>query len=222
MPPASLFTPRRRAAGYPKGSQPAENCTSGANVVGLRLRALRKEQKLSLRALAGMSGLSINTLSLIEHGRTSPSVNTLQQIAEQLQCPIAAFFEYSLEGKKVVYQQAGERPRVTFKHGTMEDLGAGMPRMGAEPLIFTMEPNADSGNSPSVHTGREFVYCIEGHILYLINNDAYLLSPGDSILFDAYLPHRWKNVDSMPSSALFVLCPMDAREHPSERHFMPE
>ncbi len=191
-----------------------------ADIVGTRLRTLRKERKLSLRTLAAKSGLSVNTLSLIEHGRTSPSAHTLQQIAEQLQCPVGVFFEEHHEVQHVALQRAGERRRVAFRYGTLEDLGAGIPRMGAEPLIFTMEPHTDSGKTPCVHTGREFVYCLEGHILYFVNEEPYLLGPGDSILFDSYLPHCWRNDDDAPSSALFVLCPMDARECPAERHFM--
>jgi transcriptional regulator with XRE-family HTH domain len=193
---------------------------SDVDTVGPRLRTLRKERKLSLRALAARSGLSVNTLSLIEHGRTSPGVHTLQQIADQLQCPVGVFFEARLENQHVVLQRAGERQRVAFRYGTLEDLGAGMPRMGAEPLLFTMDPHTDSGRTPCVHTGREFVYCIEGHILYRINEESFLLGPGDSLLFDSYLPHSWRNDDDTVSSALFVLCPMDTRECPAERHFL--
>jgi quercetin dioxygenase-like cupin family protein len=101
----------------------------------------------------------------------------------------------------------------------MEDLAAGMPRFGAEPIIVTLEPDADSGKKPIVHTGREFVYCLNGHLAYTVDNENYLLESGDSLIFEAYLPHQWKNIDSTPSSALLVLCPMDERDQPRERHF---
>jgi uncharacterized cupin superfamily protein len=101
----------------------------------------------------------------------------------------------------------------------VEDLGSGMPRLGAEPLIVTLEPNADSGSTPIVHTGREFVYCLEGHITYYVDDQTYRISPGDSLLFEAYLPHRWQNEDDTASKLLLVLCPMDDRDQPSERHF---
>jgi transcriptional regulator with XRE-family HTH domain len=188
--------------------------------VGQRLHELRATRRLSLRALAEQSGLNVNTLSLIENQRTSPSVSTLQQLAQTLQVPITAFFETDHGDKKVVHQKAGDRPRAAFKHGSMEDLGAGMSRFGAEPLIVTLAPKADSGKTPIVHTGREFVYCLEGHIAYIIDTETYLLEPGDSVLFEAYLPHHWKNLDATPSRNLLVLCPMDGRDRPSERHFM--
>jgi quercetin dioxygenase-like cupin family protein len=102
----------------------------------------------------------------------------------------------------------------------MEDLAAGMPLFGAEPIIVTLEPNADSGKKPIVHTGREFVYCLDGHIAYTVDNERYLLESGDSLIFEAYLPHQWKNIDATPSRALLVLCPMDDRDQPKERHFI--
>jgi uncharacterized cupin superfamily protein len=187
--------------------------------VGGRLREVRMGRGLSIRALAESSKLNVNTLSLIENGRTSPSVSTLQLIAQTLQVPISEFFETDHGNKKVVYQRSGRRPYATFTHGLMEDLGAGMTRFGAEPLIVTLKPKADSGKTPIVHTGREFVYCLEGHIAYHVDDQAYRLEPGDSLLFEAYLPHGWRNEDESASRLLLVLCPMDERDQPSERHF---
>jgi len=187
--------------------------------VGRRIREVRMGSGYSIRALAGLSNLNVNTLSLIENGRTSPSVSTLQVIAQTLQVPISVFFESDHGNKKLVHQRAGERPHATFTHGIMEDLGAGMARFGAEPLIVTLKPKADSGKNPIVHTGREFVYCLEGHITYYVDDQMFQLSPGDSLLFEAYLPHRWQNQDDLASRLLLVLCPMDERDQPSERHF---
>jgi transcriptional regulator with XRE-family HTH domain len=187
--------------------------------VGVRLRQLRATRGLSIKALAEQSGLNVNTLSLIENGRTSPSVSTLQQLAISLQVPVTEFFETDHGNKKIVLHKVNSRPKVSFSHGTIEDLGAGMTRFGAEPLIVTLEPNADSGKTPIVHTGREFVYCLEGQIAYTVGNETFTLGPGDSLLFEAYLPHHWRNLDNTPSKTLLVLCPMDERDQPSERHF---
>jgi transcriptional regulator with XRE-family HTH domain len=187
--------------------------------VGQRLREIRAARRLSIRALAELSGLNVNTLSLIENGHTSPSVSTLQQLAQGLQIPITTLFETGRGNKELVHQKHDSRPRVAFEHGFMEDLSAGMPRFGAEPIIVMLEGNADSGKRTIVHTGREFVYCLEGHVAYVVDGERYLLDAGDSLVFEAYLPHQWRNVDSTPSRLLLVLCPMDDRDHPTERHF---
>jgi transcriptional regulator with XRE-family HTH domain len=190
--------------------------------VGRRLRDLRAERGLSIRALAKESGLNFNTLSLIENGKTSPNVSTLQQLATTLNVPITAFFETEPHQKNIVYQKAGRRHQAAFSYGKLEDLGAGMKMTWGQPLRIILDPGADSGEVPIVHTGHEFVYCLEGRLKYVIENQSFLLEPGDSLLFEAHLPHRWENVGETPSVSLLVLCPTDDNDQPTERHFTSE
>ena len=190
--------------------------------VGRRLRALRDERDLSARAVAERSGLAVNTLSLIETGKTSPSVSTLQQIAVALDVPITEFFETGAPKSNIAHVRSDRRPRAAFAHGILEDLGAGMSRRAVEPFIVTLEPGAGSGADPIVHTGYEFVFCLEGRMAYTIEERTYLLEPGDSLLFESHLPHRWQNVDTIASRTILVLYPTDERDHPTERHFAPK
>ncbi len=211
-----------------RGSPPADPLQSGSepandNIdVGRSLRQLRLERKLSIRTLAEKSGLNFNTLSLIENGKSSPSVSTLMQLASALQVPITAFFDSGNSKKPITFQKDNQRRRVTFSHGTLEDLGAGLSLQGGQPLLVTLEPKAGSGQAPVVHTGHEFVFCLEGRLTYVIEDEVYLLEPGDSLLFDAYLPHLWQNDGEVASRSLLVMCPSDDRDLPTERHFKPE
>ena len=197
--------------------------TSQPNIninVGRRLRELRSERGLSIRALAEQSGLNVNTLSLIENLKTSPSVSTLQQIAATLQVPITAFFESDATRQNIIFQQAAQRIGTAFTYGNLADMGAGFALPGLEPFEVTLEPKAESGKTPIVHTGLEFVYCLEGQIGYEVDGQSFTLEPGDSLLFEAHLPHRWRNVGDTPSRSLLLLCPTDERDHPDERHFI--
>ncbi len=187
--------------------------------VGWRLRVLRTERGLSIRALAELSGLNVNTLSLIENGKTSPSVSTLQQVASALKEPITAFFETQALPKSVIFQKAEDRSLIAFAHGMLADMGAGFTSPGLEPFEIVLKPHSDSGEKPIVHTGLEFVYCLEGKIGYRVEDVEYILEPGDSLLFEARLPHRWFNLGGAPSRSLLLLCPTDERDHPDERHF---
>ncbi len=205
------------ARGLAVAATPAPNIS-----LGRRLRALRDERDLSIRALAEKSGLAMNTLSLIENAKTSPSVSTLQQIAVALEVPITAFFETDAPKNSVAYIKASQRPRAAFAHGTLEDLGAGLSHRAVEPFVVTLEPHAGSGEHSIVHTGFEFVYCLEGRIAYTIEERAYLLEPGDSLLFESHLPHRWQNVDGEVARTILVLYPSDERDRPTERHFASE
>jgi transcriptional regulator with XRE-family HTH domain len=190
--------------------------------VGRRLRELRTKQGLSIRALAEQSRLNVNTLSLIENGKTSPSVSTLQQVAAALSVPITAFFESQTAPQMIIYQPAGARQSAVFAHGALADLGAGFARPGLEPFLVTLELAANSGDTPIVHTGLEFVYCLEGCIGYTVEGQDFILEPGDSLLFEAHLPHCWRNAGKTPARSLLLLCPADANDRPDARHFAYE
>ncbi len=187
--------------------------------VGQRLRDLRTERGLSMRVLAELSQLNVNTLSLIENNKTSPSVSTLQQLAAALEVPITAFFENNQPQNSLAHHTAERRPRVALIHGTLEDLSAGLTSRAVQPFVLTLEPNADSGPQPIVHTGLEFVYCLRGEITYQVEDRAFSLGAGDSLVFESHLPHRWQNVSGVATQVLLVLCPADERDHPTERHF---
>lgn len=190
--------------------------------IGQRLRDVRAECGLSIRDLAKKSGLNVNTLSMIENGKTSSSLETLQQLSFALKTPITAFFEASAPKNKIAHYKASERPSVAFAHGMLEDLGAGMPRRGAETFLVTLKPHSNSGENLIVHTGREIVFCLEGQLTYTIEDLTFLLEPGDSLFFEAHLPHRWQNTGATPTRSLLVFCPSDEQDRPTERHFTPE
>lgn len=188
--------------------------------IGPRLRALRKRRGLSLRALAELSGLSVNAISLIERAKTSPSVATLHRLATALGVGITFFFEEE-KPRDVVLVRAGQRSRAMSAGVMMENLGSGLPDQIMEPLLVTLEPGAGSGTEPIVHLGHEFVFCLEGKIEYEVGGDKYLLEQGDSLLFRAHLPHRWRNAGSASSSALLVLQMQEGREESVELHLQP-
>jgi transcriptional regulator with XRE-family HTH domain len=189
----------------------------GEVLVGNRLRSLRRLQGLSIRLLAEKCGISANTLSLIENNRTSPSVHTLNLLAQGLGVALVALFEEEKPEHGLVYQQHGQRPQLKFASGTLEKLGEGLPPLGAEPIIVTLHTQTKEAEDIS-HNGREFIYCLEGKVTCHIANQDYVLSPGDSLLFDAKAPHHWMNSYKTFSRLLVLFCPMEGRDQPAERH----
>jgi transcriptional regulator with XRE-family HTH domain/quercetin dioxygenase-like cupin family protein len=197
---------------------PAEQLNSEINV-GRRLRDLRTERGLSIRVLAEQSGLNVNTLSLIENGKTSPSVSTLQEIAGALRVPVTTFFQVEAPAQSIVYQKAGERRSATFACGSLANLATGFAVSGLQPFVVTMAPKAGSGSRSIVHTGLELVFCLAGQILYQVDGQDFQLDPGDSLLFEAHLPHSWQNNCDGPSQSLMLICSADEHDRPDERHF---
>jgi transcriptional regulator with XRE-family HTH domain len=194
-----------------------EGASGNEHQIGARLRMLRRELKMSIRSLAEKCGISANTLSLIENNRTSPSLHTLQLLAAGLGVALISLFEEDRPDYALVYQRHGQRPQVYFGGGYLARLGEGLPPLGAEPILVTLEPGKIEA-ADITHVGREFIYCLEGGASCIVSNQEYNLSPGDSILFDARAPHHWKNTESSPAKLLVLFCPMEAHDSPFERH----
>jgi transcriptional regulator with XRE-family HTH domain/predicted Fe-Mo cluster-binding NifX family protein len=190
--------------------------------VGRKLRDLRTRQGFSLRALAEKSGLNVNTLSLVENSKSSPSVSTLQQLAVALNVPISGFFETEPVKHRVVFTPSDQRPQVNFGATRMQNLAKDLAGNNLQPFIVSLKPGMGSGDRMIVHTGHEFVFCLEGRIRYQIEGDEYLLSPGDSLVFESHLPHCWENNGQEDAQILLILYSSDAREEPGGRHFSPE
>lgn len=186
--------------------------------VGARLRALRQAKGMSLRALARASGLSANALSLIERGQTSPTVSTLYRLADALGVPITAFFQEVIERSPVVFVKAGERPRLLFARGLWEGLGGERFTGRVEPFVLTLEVGAHSGPHPMVHSGHEFVFCLRGLLEYQVEDQRYLLEPGDALLFAARMRHQWRNAGRTVTNVLFVLSGFEEGERLGPYH----
>jgi transcriptional regulator with XRE-family HTH domain len=187
--------------------------------LGARLRYLRQRHQLTMRELAENSGLSINTLSMIENGKTSPSISTIQQISQALDVPLVSFFETRSARKRIVYVRQQDRPKVNLGATLLEQLGRELVDSEIQPFVVTLEPGVRSGKKPIVHTGHEFVFCLSGQVQYTIEDENYLLNPGDSLVFESPLSHHWQNVSKQTSQFILVLCPSDDHDAPAEIHF---
>ena len=175
------------------------------NELGERIREIRQSRSLTIRELASQAEISINALSLIENGKTSPSVNTLRQIARALQVPMTRFFQPVMDEKSIVFTKASSRPKAMTKVALMEYLSKDLTGNVVDALVINAHPNMNSGNVPIMHAGCEFVYCLSGKILYSIDNEHFLIEPGDSLAFEASHNHQWQNLDPGVSQYLLVM-----------------
>jgi transcriptional regulator with XRE-family HTH domain len=186
--------------------------------VGKKLRLVREEQGLSQRELAQRAGISTNAISLIERDETSPSVSTLQNLAAALNIKISYFFDEN-EPSQVLHVKAKSRPAISSKGVQIEGLGGKLNYQEMEPFLVTLKPNSGSGERQVVHTGHELVYCLSGSVEYLIDGQIYPLEYGDMLLFEAHLPHLWRNVTDADATILLVLQASGQTVQSVERHF---
>ncbi len=187
--------------------------------LGERIRSIRTRKGFTQKQMADKSKLNINTLSMVEKGKTSPSIGTLQRLARALDVPIAEFFDSSESANKIVFTPQHSRPDATCCHALIQNLAKGIKNSTIEPFIITMQKDAGSGGRSLIHSGFEFAFCLSGEILYQIEEIEYPMKPGDSIVFPAQMPHRWENASNNESQMIIVFTPLFQNPDQGKTHF---
>ena len=173
--------------------------------IGSKLKAIRGEKRISLRTLAKLSGLSVNTLSLIERNITSPTVNTLYSISRALGVKINYFFDEEKIEEAILTRHDQRMAVETRERGLrLENLGAGLIQQGLEAYVISAVKDAKSGGKGVSHLGDELAFCLRGKFRFEIKKKQYTLEEGDSLLFKGSLPQQWHNVGPSESVLLVV------------------
>lgn len=177
--------------------------------IGREIRNFRKKMDLTIAELAKLAGLSAGMLSKIENGHASPSLGTLQALSRALNIPFTAFFRKYEEERDASYVRAGQG-LVIERRGTRAGheyrlLGHSVGKsISVEPYLITL--TEESEVFPLFqHPGTEFLYMLEGKMLYMHGDRSYPLSPGDSLFFDADAPHGPEELLDLPIRFLSII-----------------
>ncbi|MCR9501918.1 helix-turn-helix domain-containing protein [Vibrio vulnificus] len=63
-----------------------------SKIVGKKIKEIRKKKALTIQELAEISGVSEGHVSRLENGLKSPTISTLEKLANALDVPIVYFF----------------------------------------------------------------------------------------------------------------------------------
>jgi transcriptional regulator with XRE-family HTH domain len=162
--------------------------------LGSQIRLFRSQLNLTIGELAKRAALSPGMLSKIETGAASPSLETLGTLARALNVPVTALFRKYEEEREAAHIKAGHGASVDrpgSKFGLAYRL-LGHPikrsRVSVEPCLVTIK-DATADFSSLQHNGVEFIYLLEGKLVYRHGQKTYLLNPGDSLFFDGDITH---------------------------------
>lgn len=178
-----------------------------STAVGLRIRAARKAQRMTIETLADASGLTKSFLSKVERGRSTASVAALLRISEALRLPLSNLFETSATRSVV---RAGSYPAIGFGgHDIAEFLLTPQSERRIQVLLSKIEPGGGSGAEPYPLPGEvEFVFVVDGRLEVTFPDGVISLGAGDALTFDPASPRSF----SVPpngslTTVLWTICP---------------
>ena len=184
--------------------------TVAPSEVGERIRSLRQKREMTLQQLSEQAGVSVGMLSQMERGRSSPTIRTLQRVADALEVPLNWFFsspEVSQDHPAWVLPLSHRR-RIAF--GDMKVVKELLSPAGdgkVELLLVTIEPGGSSGPVAYTHIGEDAGVVLEGRLLLEVDGVPSTLESGDAFRFASSLPHRFENADTGRTRVLWANTP---------------
>jgi transcriptional regulator with XRE-family HTH domain len=177
--------------------------------IGREVRRQREKLDITISELAKAAGISAGMLSKIENGATSPSLSSLQALAQALQVPLTTFFRDFDEMRTATFVKAGQGlaiERRGTRAGHQYQLLGHVPTgpLMVEPYLITLTAKSDVFPAFQ-HAGVEFLYMLEGEVVYRHGSRTYLMTPGDSLYFDADAPHGPEELRVLPIRYVSVI-----------------
>lgn len=181
--------------------RPAEGMLAGD-----RLRDARQRRALSLRALAELTGFSASFLSQVELGQSSPSLASLQRIADALGLSVAALLPVEATTTPVVKKSNRTPLHSAWSRATAEALMPGMASGALQAVLIRLQPGGRTGVTAYQAAERVFAYCVSGTPQLILSppEKRVAIEPGDSLVTQQAGTLAWENPGAVPAELLVV------------------
>jgi len=178
-----------------------------------RLKLLRKQKAWSLETLAERTELTKSYLSKVERGLNVPSIAVAIKLARALEVDVEQLFAAETAHTDITITRASER--TPFSDGPVHArdavhsiaAGAASKRM----LPFVMYPPAQFiASAFKEHAGEELLFVHKGTIAVAFPTGTVELQAGDSLYFNALIPHQTRSIGPEQAEVLVVVSHDDA------------
>jgi mannose-6-phosphate isomerase-like protein (cupin superfamily) len=135
-------------------------------------------------------------ISMVERGRTAPSIGTLVAIASALRIHVSELFDGDGDGEgegPSPVRRRGEQPTVGTASGVVRRVAQDDRLRGVELTVNEYAPDTAGSSTPVRHAGVEYGFVLDGTLVVELAGSNYELRAGDAISYDSSLPHRLLN-----------------------------
>lgn len=175
-------------------------------VVSGNLKRLRTERGLSLERLARASGVSRAMLGQIELGQSTPTINVLWKIARALDVPFSALIN-AQSGPSTMVLSAARARLLRSVDGSFQSRALfpmDRPR-SVEFYELRLAPSAEERADAHPPGTVENLVVNAGRCEITVAGATHKLETGDAIIFEADVPHVYRNPDPVPAVMYLVM-----------------
>ncbi len=175
---------------------------------GARLKCIREYNGLSQRELAKRAGVPHSSISMIEQGLNSPSINSLAKILGGIPMSIAHFFSCDLSHLSEQIFRAADlnaKQRRIAEHISAQTIPLQNTTSNTtfERVIYAV--GSDSGEVPHYSTQACSGFIVSGRIELTLNSEVAVLNSGDAFSMGATQAYRLRNL-SATEACVIVVC----------------
>jgi transcriptional regulator with XRE-family HTH domain len=160
--------------------------------IGYRVKALRTVKDMTLAELGEKLNLSTSYMSQIERDRINPSLTTLMNIARVLEVDPRYFFESGDDTALVTRSDQVIEPEIFKPNMIQYPLSPQDASNRLHVFRVVILPNS-SAYEFDTYNGEEMCFVLDGELTVEAGEEIFILIAGDSIHYDALLPHSWSN-----------------------------
>lgn len=178
--------------------------------LGDRVHNLRKSRQLTLVELAKSTGIDQATLSRIENGKMTGTLDSHMKIADALGVRLSDLYDEVLEKLHEAKEKAIRKKIETFSHSTgavAELLTTGILQKKMMPVLLKIKPGGHTETEEYAAPSERFVYIPKGSAELTFGKEKKLLGAGECLYFKASTPHHLKNTAKSETWVLSILTP---------------
>lgn len=165
------------------------------HVVRTRLRSLRSSMGLSLDDLAARTHLSASTISRIETGKRTISLDVLLPLASALQIDLEALLDLGDDEDVVIRPRPSHSPdRTTWL--------LSRPTGSTIALKQRIEPTSQTPDQ-RVHPGHDWFFVLEGRVRLALGDRDIVVEQGEAAQFSTMMPHAISAIDD-PAEVIMI------------------
>jgi transcriptional regulator with XRE-family HTH domain len=174
--------------------------------IGYRIKNLRKRERMTLKALAKKTRLTTSFLSQLERDLTSPSIGSLEKIANALNVKVVDFFQ-DRETEELIFVRKETSRRVIDKKRKIliQTLASGFFDINMQSRLFILDIGSRLTKEHIPSQGEKFIFILKGAIKLIYDKKEILCKDGDSIYCAySYKPQALINVGKTKVKLLYI------------------
>ncbi|HEX9742390.1 MAG TPA: cupin domain-containing protein [Nitrospiraceae bacterium] len=195
------------------GKRKFQETEQAAKTVGARLRQIRQDQDITLVELAKTAGIDIATISRIETGKMTGTIESHMRLANALGVKLTDLYSGIEEARVkegVSVQPAGQRTDVYVHEAgksSVAILTKDVLKKKLMPVLVTIEPGGSTAEEEAKVGTEKFLFVLDGQLEIHVGKEKYTLRRGANIYFDAAIPHQLHNSSHRICKCLVIITP---------------